>query len=92
VNRRRSRCTASVLGATDTNRPLPGGPKVVELTQQDPDLAAVGRTTPVRGASIMVSRIEEFLLSIPPSGPAVVLGLIDAPVAVKRPRHDLVPG
>jgi hypothetical protein len=31
------------------------------------------------------------LLSIPPSGPAVVLGLIDAPVAVKRPRHDLVP-
>jgi hypothetical protein len=71
------------LGVTDTIRPLPGGPKVVELTPQDPDLAALGRAAPVRGASIMVSRVEEFLLSVPPSGPAAVLGLIDAPVAIK---------
>jgi hypothetical protein len=61
VNRKRSRCTAAMLGV------------------------ALRRTTPVRGAPIMVSRIEELSPSIPPGGPGgpVVLGLVDAPVAVK---------
>lgn len=40
------------------------------------------RTTPVRGAPVL-ARIGEFLPSIPPSGPAVVLGLVAAPVAVE---------
>jgi hypothetical protein len=72
------------IDATDTITPLPGGPPTAELTTQDPDLIGLGRHTAVRGASIKISRVEEFLLSVPAaaSAPAAVLGLIDAPVSL----------
>jgi hypothetical protein len=90
-----SRCAAQADGsvvtfltlyATDTVRPLPGGPATATLAPQDPDMMGVGQRTAVAGASITVSRTEEFLLSVPPSGPAMVLGLIDAPISIAATR------
>jgi hypothetical protein len=74
--------TFLTLYATDTVRSLPGGPAAAELSPQDPDLIGVGQHTAVAGASIRVSRTEEFLLSVPASGPVTVLGLIDAPISI----------
>jgi hypothetical protein len=70
--------------AKDTIRPLPGGPGFVELPAQDPDMIGLGRAAGVSGATVTVSRVEEFLLSVPvaANAPAQVLGLIDAPVSV----------
>lgn len=70
--------------ATDTIRPLTGGPATAALTAADPDLIGIGRHTAVRGRSIRVNRVEEFLLSVPPArnAPAAVLGLVDAPISV----------
>jgi len=78
------------IEAADTIRPLPGGSGVAELTAQDPDMIGIGQRTTVRGSSISVSRVEEFLLSVPVSAdaPAQILGLVDAPVSVSTVPAD----
>ncbi|BEL08925.1 hypothetical protein Q0Z83_071160 [Actinoplanes sichuanensis] len=49
------------------------------LAPPAPDLLATGRTTAVKAHTITVSRVETFLLKMPPDGgPAAVLGLTDA--------------
>ncbi|MDI6105350.1 hypothetical protein QLQ12_42895 [Actinoplanes sp. NEAU-A12] len=49
------------------------------LAPPAPDLLATGRTEAVRAHTITVSRVEVFLLKVPPSGaPATVAGLTDA--------------
>lgn len=70
--------------ATDTVTPLAGGPADAVLSPKDPDLIGVGHAGAVTGKSIMVQRVEEFALSVPAAAgaPAVVLGLVDAPISV----------
>ncbi|HEX8093542.1 hypothetical protein [Jatrophihabitans sp.] len=87
-----SRCTAQADDAylrfltmqmTDTVTPVSGGQAKVTLSPRSPDLAALGRSVPVSGTQISIARVEAFLVSLPASnGPATVLGLMDAPIAL----------
>jgi hypothetical protein len=70
------------LDSTDTVSGLPGGPATVSLPATSPDMIALGETKTVTGKKIKVSRVDVFLMLIPATGAATVLGLSDAPVSV----------
>jgi hypothetical protein len=75
--------TFLTLYATDTLRPVPGGPKAVTQSPQSPDMIAAGERAPIRGAAIRVARVETFLLLIPGATTgATVLGLNDTALTV----------
>jgi hypothetical protein len=76
--------TFLTLHALDTIRPAPGGAATVTLSPQSPDLSGTGQRNAVTGSSVTVSRVQVFLLLVPPAGGggATVLGLGDAPVQV----------
>jgi hypothetical protein len=75
--------TFLALYLTDTVSPAPGGPATVTLPVTSPDVQAAGGREPVTGRSVTVSRVEVFLLLVPDNGGATVLGLTDAPTAVR---------
>jgi hypothetical protein len=74
--------TFLTLAATDTIAPRPGGPTTVTLPAASPDMVGTGQRASLRGRQIAVSRVDVFLLLVPPTGAASVLGLSDAPVSI----------
>lgn len=77
--------TFLTLYAVDTvGSKLAGTP--VTLPPNSPDVMSSGRRGPVSGSAVKVSRLEVFLLLVPASGAAGVLGLVDAATAVEPER------
>jgi hypothetical protein len=74
--------TFLTLRATDTVAGARGKPAT--LGPPSPDLIGLGRTRPVKAASITISRVQVFLLFVPSAAgqPATLLGLGDAPTAI----------
>ncbi|WP_436528718.1 hypothetical protein [Actinoplanes sp. HUAS TT8] len=55
----------------------------VTLPVESPDVTATGHREPVSGEALTVSRLEVFLLLVPPTGAATVLGLLDTATSVE---------
>jgi len=70
------------LNAHDTVTRSGGAAGDVTLPATAPDLIALGRPAAARGHRLRVSRVETFLLLVPPAGPARLLGLGDAPTSL----------
>jgi hypothetical protein len=74
--------TFLTLYATDRLTPDKEGGRVT-LPADSPDVTATGHRKAVSGQSLTVSRLEVFLLLVPPTGAASVLGLLDTATSVE---------
>ena len=72
------------MNLTDRLAPAAAGPKKVTIPSGTPDLQGLGKKNAVSGATIVIDRIESFVLQIPTAAglPVQVMGMSDAPTAI----------